>query len=67
MGLPLLAFRSLYEVVRKKQKYRYLEMGWTLEDNESVNFMIEEAGARIHKKYSIYTKSFSLPETITPQ
>lgn len=67
MGLPLLAFRYLYEVARKKQKYRYLEMGWTLEDNESVNFMIEEAGARIHKKYSIYTKSFSLPETITPQ
>jgi hypothetical protein len=67
MGLPLLAFRYLYEVVRKKQKYRYLEMGWTLEDNESVNFLIEEAGARIHKKYSIYTKSFSLPETITPQ
>jgi hypothetical protein len=57
MGLPLLAFRYLYEMVRKKQKYRYLEMGWTLKDNESVNFLIEEAGARIHKKYRLFSKS----------
>jgi hypothetical protein len=56
MGLPLLAFRHLYEVVRKKEKYRYLELGWTLEDNESINFLVEEAGARIHKKYCILRK-----------
>ena len=53
----MLAFRHLYEVVRKKEKYRYLELGWTLEDNESINFLVEEAGARIHKKYCIYRKS----------
>jgi hypothetical protein len=57
LGLPLLAFRHLYEVVRKKEKYRYLELGWTLEDNESINFLVEEAGARIQKKYCIYRKS----------
>jgi len=56
MGLPLLAFRHLYEVVRKKEKYRYLELGWTLEDNESINFLVEEAGARIHHKYCILRK-----------
>jgi len=58
LGLPLVVFRHLYEVVRKKEKYRYLELGWTLEDNESINFLVEEAGARIHKKYCIYRRSF---------
>jgi hypothetical protein len=57
LGLPMLAFHHLYEVVRKKEKYRYLEMGWTLEDNESINFLIEEGGAKIHNRYSIYRKS----------
>ena len=58
LGFPLLAFRHLYEAVRKKEKYRYLEMGWTLEDNDSINFLVEEAGARIHKKYTLLRKSF---------
>jgi hypothetical protein len=57
LGLPLLAFRHLYEVVRRKGIYRYLELGWTLEDNESINFLVEEAGAKIHNKYSIFRKS----------
>ena len=64
LGLPMLAFRHLYEVVKRKEKYRYLELGWTLEDNESINFLIEEAGARIHKKYCIFRKPLSLTETI---
>jgi hypothetical protein len=58
LGLPMLAFRHIYEVVRKKEKYRYLEMGWTLEDNEPINSLIEEAGAKISKKYRIFRKSF---------
>ena len=57
LGLPILAFHHLYEVVRKKGKYHYLEMGWTLEDNESINFLVEEAGAKTHKKYRIFRKS----------
>ncbi|MCL7489402.1 MAG: acyl-CoA N-acyltransferase [Desulfobulbaceae bacterium] len=57
MGLPLVVFRHLYEVVRKNEKYRSMELGWTLEDNESINFLVEEAGARIHKKYCIYRKA----------
>ena len=57
LGFPLLAFRHLYEVVRKKGKYRYLELGWTLEDNESINSLVEEAGARMHTKYCIYRKT----------
>jgi hypothetical protein len=57
LGLPMLAFRHIYEVVRKKKKYHYLEMGWTLEDNASINALIEEAGAKRHKKYRIFRKS----------
>jgi hypothetical protein len=56
MGLPLLAVRHIFEVVRQKKKYRSLEMGWTLEDNEAVNTLIEDAGARPYKKYRIFRK-----------
>ena len=31
----MLALQHAYEVVRKKKKYQYLELGWTLEDNEA--------------------------------
>lgn len=56
LGLPLLAFHHIYTIVRKKKKYRYLEMGWTLEDNESINALAEEAGAKRYKKYRIFGK-----------
>ena len=57
MGLPLLAVRHIYELVRQKPKYRSLELGWTLEDNEAVNTLLEEGGARPYKKYRIFSKS----------
>ena len=57
LGLPMLAFHHIFEVVRKKEKYQYLELGWTLEDNESINSLIEEAGAKTCKRYRIYRKS----------
>ena len=34
-----------------------MEMGWTLEDNESINILVVEAGARTHKRYRIFRKS----------
>jgi len=57
LGLPMLAFHHICEIVRKKKKFHYLEMGWTLEDNESVNSLAEEAGAKPYKKYRIFGKS----------
>jgi len=57
LGVPMLAFHHIYEVVRKKRKYQYLEMGWTLEDNEAINTLAVEAGARPHKRYRIFRKS----------
>ncbi len=57
LGLPMLAFRHIYKIARENKNYQHLEMGWTLEDNESINALIEEAGARIYKKYRIFRKS----------
>ena len=57
MGIPMLAFHHIYEIARKQKKYQNLEMGWTLEDNDSINSLVEEAGAQQYKKYRIYRKS----------
>ena len=57
MGIPILAFHHIYEVVRSQEKYRYLELGWTLEDNEAINTLVEESGAKAYKKYRIFRKS----------
>jgi hypothetical protein len=54
LGFPMLAFHHIFEVVRKKEKYRYLELGWTLEENEAINSLIEEVGAKKYKKYRIF-------------
>jgi hypothetical protein len=60
LGLPMLALHHIYKLVREKKKYRSLELGWTLEDNESINSLAEEAGARRYKKYRIFRKPLSL-------
>lgn len=57
LGIPMLAFHHIYEIARNQKKYQYLEMGWTLEDNESINSLVEEAGAKKYKKYRIFRKS----------
>ena len=57
LGIPMLAFHHIFEVVRQKDKYRSLELGWTLEDNAAVNTLAVEAGARPYKKYRIFRKS----------
>lgn len=57
LGLPMLAFHHIYEVAREKKHYQDLEMGWTLEDNESINFLTEETGAKKYKRYRIFRKS----------
>ena len=57
LGLPMLAFHHIYEVAREKKHYQDLEMGWTLEDNDSINFLTEETGAKRYKTYRIFRKS----------
>jgi hypothetical protein len=56
MGVPLVAFHQLARVAQEKQKYQYVEMGWTLEDNQAINRLLEEGGAKPHKRYRIYRK-----------
>lgn len=58
LGLPLVAFDHLYRVLAGNMDYDYLEFGWNLEDNDAINKLELEGGARIHKKYRIYRKSF---------
>jgi len=57
LGIPMLAFHHIYEIARKQKKYQYLEMGWTLADNEAINSLVEETGAKSYKKYRIFRKS----------
>jgi len=57
LGIPMLAFHHIFEVVREKKKYRSLELGWILEDNEAVTTLAVEAGARPYKRYRIFRKS----------
>jgi len=37
-------------------KYDYLEFGWNLEDNDSMNKLELEGGARIYKRYRVFGK-----------
>jgi hypothetical protein len=57
MGIPIVAFHHIYKLAREDKKYCYLELGWTLEDNDAINSLIEETGARAYKKYRIFRKS----------
>jgi hypothetical protein len=62
LGLPMLAFQHIYQVAREKKHYHELEMGWTLEDNESINLLTEETGARRYKTYRIFRKPLGIEQ-----
>jgi len=55
IGLPLVAFDYVKEVLQRKQ-YQYFELGWNLEDNDPINQFDREIGGREYKKYRIYRK-----------
>jgi hypothetical protein len=58
LGLPLVPFRYMDRIGREKN-YKYLELGWTLEDHDGINRLAVELGGRIYKKYRIYRKSLA--------
>ena len=58
----MLAFHHIFEVVRKKEKYHYLEMGWTLEDNESINSLIRGSRRKNMQEISPIQKIFIILE-----
>ena len=41
---------------RSKDQYRYVELGWHLQDNQAINRRYEEGGVRVAKRYRIYRK-----------
>ena len=55
-GVPFVAFNYLIEMAKKKEHYQYIELGWNLEDNEAINRLYEEGGARPHKRHRIYRR-----------
>jgi hypothetical protein len=56
MGLPLVAFDHLNKLRSQKVQYRYLELGWNLEDNHDINQFEIDIGARVYKRYRVYRK-----------
>ncbi len=58
LGLPLVPFRYMDRVGRAKN-YKYLEMGWTLEDHDGINRLAVELGGVVYKRYRIYCKQLS--------
>ncbi len=56
MGVPFVAFDHLMGVIRNQEKYRYVEAGWTLEDNDAINRFFIEGGVDPYKRYRIYRK-----------
>jgi hypothetical protein len=59
MGLPLVAFDYLFNVLQKQRKYYYIELGWNLADNALINQWYKEGGLTIHNTYHIYRKRIS--------
>jgi hypothetical protein len=57
MGLPIAALDYLFDLAKKNQRYRYLEFGWNLENNEKMNRGLLEGGLSIHNRYRIYQKA----------
>lgn len=59
MGLPLVAFDYLYRGLlenRSLRRYRTLELGWNLEDNDLINKWYDDGGARVVKRFRIFSR-----------
>lgn len=54
-GVDALIFREGFKGV-KKGGYRRVEFSWILEDNISVQRLVEMTGARLYKKFRVYEK-----------
>ncbi len=57
-GLSLYLFGELNES-GKRIGIEWGELGWTLEDNAPVNVAIKLMGAKLYKKYRVYSKALS--------
>ncbi len=55
-GLPYLVLDHLYKTLKEKPEYEYMELGWNLEDNEEINQLEQDCGAKPFKRYRIFGK-----------
>ncbi len=55
IGVPLVAY-NYFSRAAKSKGYRYLEMGWNAEENESMMQLQREGGARAYKRYRVFCK-----------
>ncbi len=55
LGLPIVAFEYVNRVARAKGM-QYMELSWTLEDNDAINQYALEIGGKLCKRYRIFRK-----------
>ena len=67
MGLPFLVFDYVMRTKEQKPQYKFIEMGWTLEDNRAINQFMEDFGGKCYKRYRIYRKNFKAQSIIRPE
>ncbi|RJR47002.1 MAG: acyl-CoA N-acyltransferase [Deltaproteobacteria bacterium] len=61
-GLPLVAFDYLFRLLMenpKYDKYKYIELGWNLEDNDMINQWYLDGGAKVNKRFRLYRKELA--------
>ncbi len=56
LGVPMVALDHLLRLLPAKPRYRAMELGWTLEDNDEINRIYEEARALPSRRFRIYAQ-----------
>jgi len=59
LGFPIAAFDYMNRLLRQQNRYQYMELGWTLEDNDAINQFFREGGLEVYRKYRIFRKDLS--------
>ena len=58
LGLPVVIFDYLNQLLRKDTRMDYFEMGWNLEDNDAINKLELAIGAHVRTRYRVFRKDF---------
>lgn len=59
LGLPLVSYDYLYNVAYRSRKFegtRYIELGWTLEDNDKINQWLLDGGLAPTRRFRLYRR-----------
>ncbi|MBX7168034.1 MAG: hypothetical protein K1X74_16990 [Pirellulales bacterium] len=58
-GVPEMMILDTLDYGKNQLKYTGAELGWTLEDNDLINRLIERTGAQKYKRYRIFEASWA--------